>query len=270
MRQRVAFLRTLLAGKPVLLLDEPFASLDAITRAEMQGWLAAALGADPRTVVLVTHDVEEALYLCDRVVVLSSRPARPPPSWRPRRPAGARPRPRRHRAGLPRAARAGDGGAAGGRAVRRWLLPPWCWRPCSAPGRSPPSTGAIASALNLEDFLVPSPSEIAEVAVGGPLAARRQRLGDPAGGRARLRLRPRRRARLRRPPSPLPHPAPRLLPADRRLADRPDHRHRPDPGRLVRLRDRAEAGDHRPDLLLPDHRQRPRRPALGRPRGDGR
>jgi NitT/TauT family transport system ATP-binding protein len=76
MRQRVAFLRTLIPGKPVLTLDEPFAALDAITRAEMQGWLAAALGADPRTVVLVTHDVEEALYLSDRVVVLSARPAR--------------------------------------------------------------------------------------------------------------------------------------------------------------------------------------------------
>ncbi|HEU5253693.1 MAG TPA: ABC transporter ATP-binding protein [Solirubrobacterales bacterium] len=76
MRQRVAFLRTLIAGKPVLALDEPFASLDAITRAEMQEWLAAALRTDPRTVVLVTHDVEEALYLCDRVAVLSSRPGR--------------------------------------------------------------------------------------------------------------------------------------------------------------------------------------------------
>ncbi len=76
MRQRVAFLRTLLAGKPVLALDEPFASLDAITRAEMQEWLAGALHADPRTVVLVTHDVEEALYLSDRVAVLSARPAR--------------------------------------------------------------------------------------------------------------------------------------------------------------------------------------------------
>jgi NitT/TauT family transport system ATP-binding protein len=76
MRQRVAFLRTLVSGKPVLALDEPFASLDAITRAEMQGWLAAALAADPRTVVLVTHDVEEALYLCDRVAVLSARPGR--------------------------------------------------------------------------------------------------------------------------------------------------------------------------------------------------
>lgn len=76
MRQRVAFLRTLLAGKPVLLLDEPFASLDAITRAEMQEWLAAALGERSATTVLVTHDLEEALYLCDRVAVLSARPAR--------------------------------------------------------------------------------------------------------------------------------------------------------------------------------------------------
>jgi ABC-type nitrate/sulfonate/bicarbonate transport system ATPase subunit len=75
MRQRVAFLRTLVAGKPVLALDEPFASLDAITRAEMQAWLASTLERTPRTVVLVTHDVEEALFLSDRVVVLSSRPA---------------------------------------------------------------------------------------------------------------------------------------------------------------------------------------------------
>ncbi len=76
MRQRVAFLRTLVSGKPVLALDEPFASLDAITRAEMQAWLASALEQDPRTVVLVTHDVEEALYLSDRVAVLSGRPGR--------------------------------------------------------------------------------------------------------------------------------------------------------------------------------------------------
>jgi ABC-type nitrate/sulfonate/bicarbonate transport system ATPase subunit len=76
MRQRVAFLRTLVAGKPVLALDEPFAALDAITRAEMQEWLAGALREDPRTAVLVSHDVEEALYLCDRVAVLSARPGR--------------------------------------------------------------------------------------------------------------------------------------------------------------------------------------------------
>ena len=76
MRQRVAFLRTLMAGKPLLLLDEPFASLDALTRAEMQEWLAEAIEAEPRAIVLVTHDVEEALYLADRVVVLSARPGR--------------------------------------------------------------------------------------------------------------------------------------------------------------------------------------------------
>jgi NitT/TauT family transport system ATP-binding protein len=71
MRQRVAFLRTLLADKQVLLLDEPFGALDAITRAELQEWLAAALAEVPRTVLLVTHDVEEALLLCERVVVLA-------------------------------------------------------------------------------------------------------------------------------------------------------------------------------------------------------
>ncbi len=71
MRQRVAFARTLLADKPVLLLDEPFGALDAITRAELQEWLASALASEPRTVLLVTHDVEEALLLCDRVLVLA-------------------------------------------------------------------------------------------------------------------------------------------------------------------------------------------------------
>ncbi len=76
MRQRVAFIRTLLPGRPVLLLDEPFAALDAITRAEMQQWLADALAIEPRTVVLVTHDVEEALFLSDRVAVLAPRPGR--------------------------------------------------------------------------------------------------------------------------------------------------------------------------------------------------
>jgi ABC-type nitrate/sulfonate/bicarbonate transport system ATPase subunit len=76
MRQRVAFMRTLLAGRPVLLLDEPFGALDAITRASMQDWLAATLASEPRTVVLVTHDVEEALVLADRVAILSPRPGR--------------------------------------------------------------------------------------------------------------------------------------------------------------------------------------------------
>ena len=76
MRQRVAFARTLLSGKPVLCLDEPFGALDALTRGDMQAWLAEALANEPRTVVLVTHDVEEAALLADRVIVLSSRPGR--------------------------------------------------------------------------------------------------------------------------------------------------------------------------------------------------
>jgi ABC-type nitrate/sulfonate/bicarbonate transport system ATPase subunit len=76
MRQRVALVRTFLAGRELLLLDEPFASLDAITRAGLQEWLAGALGRERRTVVLVTHDVVEALYLADRVIVLSARPGR--------------------------------------------------------------------------------------------------------------------------------------------------------------------------------------------------
>jgi ABC-type nitrate/sulfonate/bicarbonate transport system ATPase subunit len=76
MRQRVAFLRTLLAGRPILLLDEPFGALDAITRASMHEWLAGALPAEPRSVLLVTHDVEEAVFLADRVAVMSPRPGR--------------------------------------------------------------------------------------------------------------------------------------------------------------------------------------------------
>jgi ABC-type nitrate/sulfonate/bicarbonate transport system ATPase subunit len=74
MRQRVAFVRTLLAGRPVLCLDEPFGALDALTRERMQEWLAAALADEPRTVLMVTHDVEEAVLLADAIVLLSPRP----------------------------------------------------------------------------------------------------------------------------------------------------------------------------------------------------
>ena len=76
MRQRVAFLRTLLAGRPLLCLDEPFGALDALTRGQMQRWIADALAREPRTVLLVTHDVEEAVLLADRIVLLSPRPGR--------------------------------------------------------------------------------------------------------------------------------------------------------------------------------------------------
>ena len=60
----------------MLALDEPFAALDALTRAQAQAWLADALRREPRTVVLVTHDVEEAVLLADRLVVMSPRPGR--------------------------------------------------------------------------------------------------------------------------------------------------------------------------------------------------
>lgn len=76
MRQRVAFLRTLMAEKDILLLDEPFAALDSITRAGMQEWLLGALAQEPRTVIFVTHDVDEALLLTNRLIVMSARPGR--------------------------------------------------------------------------------------------------------------------------------------------------------------------------------------------------
>ncbi|MGH2449449.1 MAG: ABC transporter ATP-binding protein [Chloroflexota bacterium] len=76
MRQRAALLRTFLAGRDVLLLDEPLASLDALTRAGMQEWLAGVRRDLGLTVLLVTHDVDEALYLADRVLVMTSRPGR--------------------------------------------------------------------------------------------------------------------------------------------------------------------------------------------------
>lgn len=76
MRQRVAFLRTMLPQKAILLLDEPFGALDSLTRSELQVWLARVWERDPRTTLLVTHDVEEAILLADRVVVLTPRPGR--------------------------------------------------------------------------------------------------------------------------------------------------------------------------------------------------
>ena len=76
MRQRVALLRAVLPERDVLLLDEPFKALDAITRAELQRWLSDVLDRTNRATIMVTHDVEEALMLGDRVMVMSSRPGR--------------------------------------------------------------------------------------------------------------------------------------------------------------------------------------------------
>jgi ABC-type nitrate/sulfonate/bicarbonate transport system ATPase subunit len=89
MRQRAALLRTLLFDTDVMLLDEPFGALDAQTKAHMQEWLLQLWGDFGKTVVFVTHDVEEAIYLSDEVYVMATRPGRlveiiPVPIARPR------------------------------------------------------------------------------------------------------------------------------------------------------------------------------------------
>lgn len=76
MRQRAAFLRTSLCDADILLLDEPFGALDVITRNEMQDWLLDLRRRYDRTTLLVTHDIDEALYLADRILILSNKPAR--------------------------------------------------------------------------------------------------------------------------------------------------------------------------------------------------
>ncbi len=76
MRQRVAIARTLAADPLVLLMDEPFGALDALTRERLQLQLQALRQAERKTVIFVTHDVDEAVFLADRIIVFSARPAR--------------------------------------------------------------------------------------------------------------------------------------------------------------------------------------------------
>ncbi len=76
MRQRAALLRTMLCDRDVVLLDEPFAALDAQTRSDMQEWLLDVWDDFKKTVVFVTHDVDEAVYLSDEIVTMSARPGR--------------------------------------------------------------------------------------------------------------------------------------------------------------------------------------------------
>ena len=76
MRQRTAFLRTVIAGHPLMLLDEPFGALDGITRADLQEWLSKVWAEFGATVLLVTHDITEAVFLSDRVYVMTPRPGR--------------------------------------------------------------------------------------------------------------------------------------------------------------------------------------------------
>ena len=76
MRQRAALLRTVLMERDVLLLDEPFGALDALTRAALQEWLLGVWAAEGQTVLFITHDVDEAVFLADHVVVMTPRPGR--------------------------------------------------------------------------------------------------------------------------------------------------------------------------------------------------
>ena len=76
MRQRAALLRTVVQQRKMLLLDEPFGALDALTRASMQHWLESMWQSHRWTALLITHDVREAVYLSDRIYVLSARPSR--------------------------------------------------------------------------------------------------------------------------------------------------------------------------------------------------
>ena len=76
MRQRAALLRTYMSSKDIILLDEPFRGLDAITRFKMQNWLLGILDKLKVSILFITHDIEEAIFLSDRIYVLSNRPAK--------------------------------------------------------------------------------------------------------------------------------------------------------------------------------------------------
>ena len=152
MRQRVAFLRTLLAGTPVLCLDEPFGALDALTRVQMQGWLAGALAREPRTTLLVTHDVEEAAVLADRVAAAlrASRARRRGARGRRAAPAPAhRPRRRRRR-------RAGARARSGCRLMRA----------ARARARAARRVGGVRARRGVDELLLPAPTQIAAGARG--------------------------------------------------------------------------------------------------------
>ncbi|WP_010171237.1 ABC transporter ATP-binding protein [Bacillus coahuilensis] len=75
MKQRAAFIRALLSPQPFICLDEPFSALDELTRYEMQSWLLSIWEENKQSVLFVTHNIEEAIFLADRIIILSERPA---------------------------------------------------------------------------------------------------------------------------------------------------------------------------------------------------
>ena len=261
MRQRVSFLRSLLAGKPVLALDEPFASLDAITRAEMQGWLAArARVRAPRTVVLVTHDVEEAVMLADRVVVMSARPG--PGGGRDRRSTLSAPAARTDPDVVALRERALDrAGGAGVKRVRSVWPACWCCSRCSAAGSStstravPIPTSCRAARDRQHDLDRP---RAAVAATSCPTAG-----GDPARDSAGARVVG---LALAVAMHLVAVAAAGRVPAARRLADDPDPAAGAPARALARLRPAARAGRDRARLVLLDRRHDPERARGGRPR----
>lgn len=76
MKQRVAFIRALLSPQPLICLDEPFSALDELTRFEMQKWLLSIWETHKRTILFITHNIEEALFLSDRIIVLTNKPSK--------------------------------------------------------------------------------------------------------------------------------------------------------------------------------------------------
>ncbi|UQD52271.1 ABC transporter ATP-binding protein [Bacillus methanolicus] len=76
MKQRVAFIRALLSPQSLICLDEPFSALDELTRLNMQKWLLSIWEENRKTILFVTHNIDEALFLSDRIIVLSNKPAK--------------------------------------------------------------------------------------------------------------------------------------------------------------------------------------------------
>ena len=179
MRQRVAFLRTLLAGKPVLLLDEPFASLDAITRAEMQEWLAQALAARARDGDRRHPRRRGGALLCDRVAVLSARPGRilgiaPLALAAPR--AAARDR---HLAGVRRPCASARSSCSQGLAMKSWLPPLGRGRRAARALGAGRAVGPDRRRAQHQAVLDPGAERRRAVAVRRPRAARLPTPGSP-------------------------------------------------------------------------------------------